>query len=120
MSPTGSYPIVSVGQASGSVATSTFSLAPSLSITPNRGAHGSTATLAGKGYRAAETVTVKWNCATATCASKTILGTATTNANGNFSGLSVTIPTTATLGTYYIGGRGSSGTFAKTTFTVTS
>lgn len=120
MSPTGSYPIVSVGQVSGSVVTSTFSLVPSLSITPKRGAHGSVATVAGKGYRAAEPVTVKWNCASATCASKTILGTATTNANGDFSGLSVTIPTTATIGTYYVGGRGSSGTFARTTFTVTS
>lgn len=121
LSPTGTYKVYAVGQTSKGSAFSTFTITPTLSIAPTSGAHGSHATVTGQGYGANETVTVKWNCSSKTCSSTTVLGTATTNANGDFSNLSVTIPATATIGTYKIGGVGKkSGAFAATSFKVTS
>lgn len=120
LSPTGTYPVVSVGQSSGAVVTSTFTIMPSLTITPVHGVPGSVATIVGIGYGAKETVTIKWNCGTATCGSTLALGARSTNASGDFNRLHVTIPTTATIGTYPVAGIGKvSRAFAKTMFKVT-
>src|SRR5204863_1998451 len=97
----GTYKVYAVGQASGASTSASFKIiGPSITITPTSGARGSTATITGKGYAANEGVTVKWKCGTRTCTSTTVRGTTTTDANGSFS-LSVTIPTTATVGTTY-------------------
>lgn len=78
---------------------------------------GSAATVYGTGFKANDAAAVIWDCATAACASTTGLGVKPANANGDFS-LSVTIP--ATGGLHALGGKGSSGTFAATTYKVTS
>lgn len=63
--------------------------------------------------------TVKWNCSSATCSSTVQLGSAVTDANGDFNGLMVTIPATAPPEPHAIGGLGSqTGAFVRTTFTV--
>jgi|GEM_PF-2438291 len=120
--PAGTYTLYIVGQASGATLTVPFKVLPSLTITPGKGAQGSTATVSGTGFGANETVTVQWNCATSTCTGATLLGTVTTDANGNFTGLSITIPTPSTVGTTYaIGARGgTSNVFDTTRFKVTS
>ncbi len=120
--PAGSYNLYAVGQASGATATISFKVIPSLKIKPTSGAQGSPATILGTGFGANESVTVKWNCATSTCTSTTVLGTITTDVNGNFNGLSVTIPTPSTVATTYTIGAtgGTSNAFATTHYKVTS
>ena len=119
-SPTGTYYVYSVGQKSKAAAVSAFTLTPALSITPASGAHGSHASVVGTGFGAKETVTVKWDCASAACASTTVLGTAQANANGDL-GLGVTIPATATVGMHTSGAKGgTSGAFASAAYNVTS
>lgn len=120
--PAGTYTIYGVGQASGETVTLPFKVIPTLTITPGHGAQGSAATIAGTGFGANETVTVKWNCTTSTCASTTILGTVTSDANGNFTGLGVAIPSPSVIGTTYTIGAagGTSNVFAVTHFKVTS
>ncbi len=84
-------------------------------------ARGATATITGLGFGAAEPVVVTWDCGSPGCISSTVLGSATATANGVFNNLSVTIPTTATLGAHTIGGKGAtSGAFAATSYDVTS
>ena len=118
--PAGTYTLYAVGQASGATVKVLFKVKPSLTITPTSGTQSSTATLSGTGYGANETVKVKWNCATSACTSTTVLGTATTDANGNFS-LPVTIPAGQTVGTTHsIGAKGvTSNIFAVTHYQVT-
>ncbi len=120
--PTGIYRVYLVGQTSHAVAYTSFKIVPSLTISPASGARGSKATVSGRGYGAHESVKVRWNCGSSSCSNTTVLATATTNGSGSFSGLSVTIPKTATVGTTYpVGGKGvTSGAFACTKFRVTS
>ena len=119
---TGTYTLYTVGQASGATATIPFKVTPYLTITPTSGAQGSPATISGTGFGANETVTVKWNCTSSTCTSTMVLGTITTDANGNFNGLSTTIPTPVGVkATYTIGAiGGTSKAFAATHYKVTS
>ena len=76
----------------------------------------------GRCFGANETVTVKWNCTSSTCTSTMVLGTITTDANGNFNGLSTEIPKPVGVGsTYTIGATGgTSKAFAATHYKVTS
>lgn len=120
LSPTGSYPIISVGQSSGGSYSTAVTLHPTLTIAPSSGAHGTAATLAGTGYGAGESVAFKWNCSNPSCTSTLVLGTVLADSHGNFSGKGVTIPAAA-VGSYSIDGKGAtSGAFANTTFNVTS
>src|SRR5207244_3771732 len=92
-----------------------------LSSTPPSGYAATTASLSGHGFGPGESVSVWWACSTPPCGTSPLLGTATTDATGSFSGLSVTIPTTATVGTRYLGALGaSSGASAATTYIVRS
>lgn len=119
LSPTGTYEVVAVGQRSHAVAVSAFHLLPALYATPTSGAHGSQATVIGTGFKANDMVSVKWDCATATCTSSVALGSQQANASGDVA-LKVTIPAAA-VGVHALGGIGSpSGAFATTTYTVTS
>ncbi len=116
----GSYKVYMVGQTSGAVAFSTFTLTPSLHINPTSGARGSNAIVTGSGYGANELVKVKWNCTSSTCSSTLVLGTVTTDNNGNFT-LKVKIPTSTTIASHTIGAKGStSNKFARTIYNVTS
>jgi alpha-tubulin suppressor-like RCC1 family protein len=90
---------------------------PSLSIAPDSGAAGSTATISGTDYAPKETVTLRWNCSTTTCGA-TVLGTAMTDATGAFDGIMVTVPSPAAAGTYSIAGLGAKGDIAVSPFTI--
>jgi hypothetical protein len=117
----GTYQVYLTGQTSGAVASTPLHITPTLTISPTSGSQGSAASFSGNGFGANETVTIRWNCSTSNCSSTTILGTVTTDATGEFSSLSVTIPSGVTTGSYAIGAQGtvSSADFAKVTFTVT-
>jgi hypothetical protein len=119
LSPTGQYAVYAVGQTSGGVAHSTFTLKPHLQLTPNSGPAGSQVTVVGTGYGASEGVTLKYNCGTSGCSSTTILATPQTDANGFFRVL-VSLPKTTSAGVHALGAiGGTSGVFATATFTIT-
>jgi len=83
---------------------------------------GSSATVTGTNYKPGETVTLLWDCPTASCTSTTVLATPTADTHGHFA-VAVTVPSTgvATGTTYRIRGRGaSSGGLAYGSFAVTS
>lgn len=120
MSPTGIYGVVSIGQTSHGVYTSTVNLRPTLSITPANGAPGTRIIASGSGYGPRETVTLRWDCSMPACASTRVLGTALTDSNGSFANLSILIPTNATTAIHPIEGLGQiTGAFANAHFTVT-
>lgn len=119
LSPTGQYPVYALGQSSQGLARATFTLRPHLSVMPTSAPAGSTVTVSGAGYGANETVTLRWNCATAGCSSTTVLATPSTDGNGVFT-LSVRVPSSAHTGAHALGGTGGvSDVFAATTLTVT-
>jgi hypothetical protein len=120
VNPAGTYQVIGVGQPSGPTAMHSFKITPTLMITPTSGARGSSATMSFTGYGAGETVKIKWDCATIGCASGTILATVVANSSGNASSIHVTIPLATTIATHTIGGAGSAGNFAKTTYKTTS
>ena len=102
----------SAGAAAQSMKSSTG--VPSLQLQPNSGFPGATIAVSGAGYADNEQVVLKLYCASATCTSQTVLGTATTDSNGGFSALNVTIPVGAAVGTHVVGGIGqSAGDFAS-------
>lgn len=90
-----------------------------LSVMPTSGPAGSHTTVAGSNFRPLEAVQLKLYCASPTCNSHTVLGTATADASGAFT-QTVTIPASASSGGHEIGAIGqTSGAFADRTFTVT-
>jgi hypothetical protein len=83
------------GQSSGKLGAANFSMNPRLMPQPNAGAAGSTTTATGLGFGSFQTVRVYWSTP------KTLLGTATANALGTFSGsaaLTFAVPDGAPLG----------------------
>ena len=95
-SPYGPRIFLAVGQSSGKLAAARFSVTARLIISPNSGTVGSGATARGFGFGPFQTVNVYWNNP------RTLLGTATTDANGSFDGPSArtfTIPMGAPPGT---------------------
>lgn len=117
-SASGTYTVYLVGQRTGATATTAFTVTPALSAAPSSGAHGSRVVVAGSGYGAGESVTVRWDCTVNACTGP-VLGTANTAANGVFSGLTVTIPSSAAVGQHMLGAIGAvSKAFATRSFTV--
>lgn len=122
-STNGNYNVYLVGQSSGIVSSSIFTLGvskPSLHISPTSGARGSSATVTGTGFGANEIVTIKLNCTSSTCTSKIVLGTVKTDSNGSFT-LNVLIPKSIPLGKHTIGAiGGTTRKFASTVYNATS
>jgi hypothetical protein len=117
--PGGLYHLTATGQRTHLSATSPFLLTPTLGITPTSGVAGSGASVAGSGFGANEVVIVRWDCASRTCTSTTILGAVQVDASGDFSSLGVQIPSAVSVGVHAVGAAGStSHTFAATTFNV--
>jgi hypothetical protein len=120
----GKYLIAGLGATSGDFTKKSFTVtAPkgpkaSLTVAPTHGAPGSAAAVSGANFKASETVTFYWNCATSGCASTTVLGTTTSSALGAFSGVAITIPATTPGGKFTIGAKGAGGDFAAKSFTV--
>jgi large repetitive protein len=97
-----------------------FTVTATLIIVPGSGAHGSAAKVSGTGFEPSAAITVSWNCSAASCPSPVTLATPTTDANGDFSAVSVTIPSSA-VGTYSLRAADAGVTItAYTTFKVTS
>jgi hypothetical protein len=120
ISPSSGYTIAATGAASQATATSPFTLTPALAVGPTNGPAGSVVRVAGTGYGAQETVSVRWDCTSPNCSSTTVLGQATTDANGNFPATLMTIPATAPFGAHTLGGLGAtSRAFGSAVFTVT-
>jgi hypothetical protein len=83
------------GQTSGKLGAASFTMEPHLMLTPNSGAAGNTATVAGFGYGPFETVRLFWDNP------RTYLGTVYADVYGTFSGsaaLQFAVPSGATPG----------------------
>ncbi len=90
----GTYTMTATGATSGHVDQATFKVfAPTLTVTPSSGLPGTVVTVSGTQFAVGETITIKFGT--------TILGTTTATPTGSFS-KSVTIPSTAAVGTYTI------------------
>lgn len=107
----GAHTVFAKEDTSSTSAKATFTVKTMIVVTPAAGPAGTPLTIAGYGYTGGSTVTVKWNCATASCTSTTVLGTAASNANGDWtlSGTGVSIQP-AVPGTYSIGAKANTGT----------
>ncbi len=89
-----------------------------LTVAPTQAVAGSVVKLSGNGFSSGATVTLVWNCAVTTCSTgSSILGTVVADSAGTFTGKAVTIPATATSGSYWIGAR-TAGVFVTVPFTV--
>jgi hypothetical protein len=97
VAPYGPHIVYAVG-ASGATASSTFRVAPTLSIQPGSGAQGSEATISGTGFGANESILLLLG--------NTNIAFALADATGTFSGVIITIPASATPGTVTIHGTG--------------
>jgi hypothetical protein len=109
-------PIAVTTPAATATSAGSFNVLATLSLQPKSGKAGGTTTVTGSGFHPGTTVTLKWNCANAGCSSTTVLGTPTADSGGAFS-VPVTVPA-APAGSYPIGGRDTSGSFAKATFKI--
>ena len=96
--PYGYHAFIGTGQASGKTGIAAFNETPQVDLSPVTGLPGSAATVSGFGYPPEEAVTIKWGAAPGLT-----LGSATTDLNGSFV-VEVTIPPSATPGTYFITG----------------
>jgi hypothetical protein len=95
--------------ATGTYATGWFNIKANFFISPNSGPAGSTAQIAGTGFPASGTITLRWNCNWGACTNSPSLGTATPTSAGDLS-RTITIPS-GTAGTWYpVSALNSSGT----------
>jgi hypothetical protein len=90
----GAHTLTATGQNSHKQATAMVTIKPKLGLKPTAGLPGSAVKATGSGFGATEQVRLHWQTATGT-----VLGTASSNAVGSVGPLSITIPTTATVGT---------------------
>ena len=77
---------------------------PALNISANKGTPGSTTTATGTGFPPSASVNLIWDCSSAACTSTKTLGTATADANGNFT-KAVTVPAHADAKWHALGAR---------------
>jgi hypothetical protein len=115
----GSYQIRVVGQTSGIVISKPYKIVNSITLLPTSGLPGATTTIFGAGFGPNESVTVTFNCGSASCTGGTAMGTVQTDNRGDFTLVDTATPTGAAAGSYPIGALGqTSKLFAKATFTV--
>jgi hypothetical protein len=113
--PYGPHLFMGLGQSSGKLAAATLSVVAGLSLKPNVGTAGSTATVGGAGFGPFELVFMYWNTP------RVHLGTVKTDINGSFggsTGLTFVIPAGAPSGINLILGEGNTGTTSRGSFTV--
>jgi hypothetical protein len=108
------YPVAAEGS-DGTFAVGHVQLGTTLRIASPSGPTGHSVWVTGQGYTPGEVVTLRWDCASAACGGPTI-ATATANSTGAF-GTGVLAPA-ATFGGHLIGGIGSLGSFASTTYSI--
>jgi virginiamycin B lyase len=104
--PYGPRLFLGVGQSSGNTGAASFTTLSKLVLNPDSGPVGATVTVQGYGFGHFDSVTVTWN------SPRTFLGRVAADANGNFSGLTFTVPagalagSNAVLGTDFVPGAG--------------
>jgi len=101
----------------GAFAVRWYQILPKVTLSPTSGATSSAATVTGVGFTANETVNVLWNCKSASCSGTPNLGSATADANGDFS-RGVTVPGHVPNAWYAIAGKGTTGTYARGWFNI--
>lgn len=116
--PLGAHLVIAIGQSTGAQASATYQMTPRLILSQTLGPPGTTVAVSGYGFRAGETVYLRWGTITGP-----FIGVATADPLGRFAGSSsanVVIPSNATSGTtYYIYAiGGSSRAWARVQFTV--
>ena len=115
-SPDGTRIFLAVGQESGRMGATNFSIAPRLVLHPSAGTVGSTAAVEGYGFGSQETVQLYW------ANPSTLLGTATADVHGTFNrdaALTFTVPSAAPVGVNRVIGRGEqTGAIGQGSFTV--
>ena len=116
LAPYGYNAVVGVGQSSGALGFTPFTIQARLIVRPKTAPAGATGTAYGLGFAAGERVDVYWN------SPRRLLGEATADSQGSFeqdNGLSFTVPTNASQGKNWIYGVGqSSGTVVYNFITV--
>ncbi len=85
-----------------------------ITLSPASGRAGTVTTVSGSGFRPGETVTIRWNSTTGT-----LLGSVKATASGTISA-KVTVPRTATIGTFTIRATGASGQTGYASYKVTA
>ncbi|HUY80041.1 MAG TPA: PQQ-binding-like beta-propeller repeat protein [Ktedonobacterales bacterium] len=112
----GNYGIAAVGQTSGTVASATYQLTPSVDIGQAIGPAGSTLRFTGWAFGAKEAIQVYWDYQQSDQALAT---KASTDSKGDWGGKTFATPSNATTGAHTITAIGqTSGAVATTTFTV--
>jgi len=99
----GTHTVIAYGQTSGKAAYAILRVQPRLIVSPSSGATGTRLVTAGFGFGKQELVAVYWD------KPAQVLGSSTTSATGSFFGttaLTITVPSTATLGRHVVYGVG--------------
>jgi hypothetical protein len=109
----GSHKLAAIGATTGATASAYVMVNPSIALRPSSGSPGTSVSVALDGYRAGETITVKWySTATASTAVATTSASSTGSATATFN-----VPQAA-AGSYKVEGVSASSARASTTFTV--
>ncbi|HXZ06211.1 MAG TPA: PQQ-binding-like beta-propeller repeat protein [Ktedonobacteraceae bacterium] len=117
LTSTGTYNIAGVGMTSGLIATVSFQLLPSISVTPVAGIAGTTATLTGNAFGVGENVNIYWSYSTKS-GTGTLLATVPANSTGSFS-YTFNVPSGSPVGRITVAGTGqSSNMTALSSFTI--
>lgn len=95
----------------------TITVKPSIAISPKSGPGGAKIAVTLKGFKAGEVVDVRWYITSTTL--KTLKNDAVASSLGTIK-TTITVPTTATVGSHKVEARGTGGSKASVTFTVTS
>lgn len=102
----GTYGIQAVGEASRRSAGVSFQITEALSLSPISGVSSSKVLVSGRSFGPNERINLVWDCKSAACDSTTLLGTAVTDANGDFRDVTVTVPSVVQNGNFAVGAMG--------------
>jgi outer membrane protein assembly factor BamB len=107
----GSHTISALGNATGLLAQASFTVTPTIVVSPGTGPPGSAVNVSGAGFGPLEGVDVYFDT--------TDLALAETGANGSFGPVSITVPASAVPGTHTVSAQGrQSGAFAQASLSV--
>ena len=103
---------ITVTDSSSKSCTTSFTILPSISLSPTSGHSTSTVTVSGSGFAASSTITIKFNFNPQTTSP------VTTSTSGTFSGVTFSVPTSTPDGSYPVSATDASSNTASSTFIV--